>query len=361
MDDVVASTSHFTLDDLNDVGPAGPASASEGGVVMITRTDEIVLAKRSAPLSTSAKPTPGVFQPIERAPSEFFAVARGPAILGAHAYWISHGRLVRKRLDGSAPLEVLAEGARDGTRVAAAALRSGKAVAAFITKPRKEEDVPLARLWIEGGQSLDICPDGAGASSVALSRAGQSLVVAYIDGRSGMTPVHARKLLEEPSAVRLGPDLVIWVAGPAQAGTELTTTGSAAGHWAFVPMERDVSHFGLAQIEVGQEPRMDVPVSWRTYPNGLDLAPVSAAEVCGLPAVGYARPAAASAGSAQSLHLATFGDDTSSGSEVLATARGFANVSLSALPGGAILSYVADRRTWARILRCKPSPAKAPK
>jgi hypothetical protein len=45
-------------------------------------------------------------------------------------------------------------------------------------------------------------------------------------------------------------------------------------------------------------------------------------------------------------------DETAS-SEPLATARGFADVSLYPLPEGALLAYVADRRTWARLIRCK--------
>lgn len=355
-DDVQREASLFTLDGLNDVGPAGPATAHEIGVIMVTRSDEIAVAKRLAPLSRSPKPAEGAIAPVSREAGEFFAVARGPAVAGAFAYWISRGRLVRRRIDGG-ELEILTEGARDGTRVAAATIDGGKTAAAFITKPRSEDDVPQARLWIEGKKTLDLCPEGAGASSVALTRTPRGLVATYIDGRSGMTPVHARRITFEGGAPRLSPDVVIWVGGPAQASTEVTVTHSAAGLWAFVPIERDVSHFGLAQLEIGHEPRMDVPVVWRTYPNGIDLSPVSAAEVCGLPAVAYVRPAGKHVGSSQSLHLAAVGRPDLAGSEIVATARGFADVSLSPLPGGAILAYVADRRTWARVLRCKPSPA----
>jgi hypothetical protein len=45
-------------------------------------------------------------------------------------------------------------------------------------------------------------------------------------------------------------------------------------------------------------------------------------------------------------------DETAS-SEQVASARGFADVSVYPLPEGAILAYVADRRTWARLIRCK--------
>jgi len=357
-DDAILEASLFSFDELNDVGPAGPATAHESGVVMITRGDEIALARR---VEQGPGTGSGAIAPVSRETTEFLAVARGPAVAGPHAYWISRGRLLRGRLDGDGALEVLAEGARDGTRVAAAA--DGKrAMAAYISRPAKEDEPPQAKLWIEGGKTLDLCPEGAGASSVALSRTAKSLIALFIDGRSGMTPVHARPLIAEPSGLRLGADVVVWVTGPAQASTEITATGSARGHWAFIPMERDVTHFGLAQIEIGHEPRMDVPVTWRTYPNGLDLAPVSAADVCGFAAVLYVRPAGEAPGSAQSLHLAALGRDGPAGSEIVATARGFANVSLSALPGGAILAYVADRRTWARTLRCKPaqSPRRPP-
>jgi hypothetical protein len=44
--------------------------------------------------------------------------------------------------------------------------------------------------------------------------------------------------------------------------------------------------------------------------------------------------------------------DDLSKSRVLARSRSFFDVSLSEMAGGGLLAYVADRRTWARTIRC---------
>ena len=98
---------------------------------------------------------------------------------------------------------------------------------------------------------------------------------------------------------------------------------------------------------------MDPPLRWRTYENGLDRAPAAAALVCGKPLVVYVRPADARPTSNQELVMSELTLDEKASSEILATARGFADVSLYPLPEGALVAYVADRRTWARLIRCK--------
>jgi len=151
------------------------------------------------------------------------------------------------------------------------------------------------------------------------------------------------------AGVELGADVVVWVGGSAQAWTE-TFVGSAAGRaWAHVPIERDVTHFGLASVDLGAEPHMDSDVAFFDYPNGIDLAPVGTAELCGRAHVAFVRPTAPAPRSPEELVLARL--DTS---ELLplANARGFASVSLASVPGGGLLAYVADARTWARGLSC---------
>lgn len=345
-DDRPVENSRYVLDGLNDIGPAAPAAAFARGAVLITRDDDLALAKLTAPPSKSKKPAPGDFDEIRRGQQDFWPVARGPAVSATHVYWVSKGRVVRRPLAGG-ELEVLASDARDGTRVAVVGPPD---VVAYITQPVGKQD-SLARLRLPDGRRLELTPEGAAASSVSLSRVGEDVIAAYIDGRSGMTPVHARKL-HMPSGT-LDPDLVVWVSGATQGMTEITSVGSSDGSWLMLPVERDASHFGLATLAVDRDPKMDPPLRWRTYENGLDRSPTAAAVLCGVPTTAYVRPADASPTANQELMLSELTLDMAASSEQLATARGFADVSLYPIAEGAVLTYVADRRTWARLIRCK--------
>lgn len=345
-DDAPVENSRYLLDGLNDVGPAAPAAAFARGVVLITRDDELAISKLVAPPSKSKKPVAGDFEELSRGPHDFWPVARGPALSATHAYWISKGRLVRRALAGG-ELEVLATDARDGTRVAVA---SSPDVVAYITQPAGKQD-SLARLRLPDGRRLELTPEGAAASSVSLTRVGQDVMVSYIDGRSGMTPVHARRLHLNTGV--LDADVVVWVSGATQGMTEITSVGGSEGCWLLLPVERDASHFGLASLAVAQDPKMDPPLRWRTYENGLDRSPAAAAQLCGAPVAVYVRPADATPAAHQELMLSELTLDDTARSEQLATARGFADVSLYPIAEGAVLAYVADRRTWARLIRCK--------
>jgi hypothetical protein len=345
-DDKPVENSRYLLDGLNDVGPAAPAAAFARGVVMVTRTDELVMAKLLQPPSKAKKPVAGAIEPMPRGPQDFWPVARGPALSSTHAYWVSKGRVVRRALEGG-ELEILATDARDGTRVAVA---GSPDVVAYITQPVGKQD-SLARLRLPDGRKLDLTPEGAAASSVSLTAMGEDVIASYIDGRSGMTPVHARRLRTKPG--KLEPDVVVWVSGATQGMTEIVSVGFDHGSWLMLPVERDASHFGLATLALEPDPKMDPPLRWRTYENGLDRSPVAATTLCGVPAVAYVRPADASPSANQELVVSQLTLDETASSEPLASARGFADVSLYPLPEGAMLAYVADRRTWARLIRCK--------
>ena len=159
-----------------------------------------------------------------------------------------------------------------------------------------------------------------------------------------LTPLHARAISLDGAPV-LGPDVVAWVAGPAHSFTEVSAGSDGTNVWALLPIERDATHFGLATVALGSEPSMDAPVAFFDYPNGVDLAPVATAHLCGKTYVVLARPAAPAPRSPQELVMAPIaGGETA----VLANASGFAAVSLSSAPGGGLVAYVADGRTWAR-------------
>jgi hypothetical protein len=200
-----------------------------------------------------------------------------------------------------------------------------------------------------------LTPEGAAANSVALVPSASDLIALSLEARTGMAPVHARRVrFGADGAPKLEPDVVVWVGSSAGAFTELVGVASSSGDVsAFAPMSRDITHFGLVRIMVGATPRLEADVAWRTYPNGLDPAPLAAAVICGEPAVIYVRPSEARPRAPQELHLAVLGSDGLGPSEVIARARSFSDVSLAALDRGALVAWVADRRSWATTLRCR--------
>ena len=348
---LAAGTGPFVIDDAFDVGPAGPATADESGVVVVDKVGHVALAKKGATPTGSAASKP-TFTAIDRPRDEFMPFARGPALAGGFAYWVKDENLVRARISGSdAEPEIVAKEARKGARVAAAEAPDGTPLVAFITKP-DSSGAPHAKLWA-GGKLLDLTPEGAGASSVALVRAGSRLMAISLDGRSGMTPLHARIVSREAAGFTLGPDVVAWVGASAQATTEVFATAVDGDVWAFVPIEQDLTHFGLAQIHLGSEPRLDAPVAFLTYQAGTNSAPVAAGVACGRGAVAFAEPEEAAPKSPQRLMLAALGSNGLEPGEVVARGRSFANVSLGAVGPAALLVYTADHRTWARTVRCR--------
>jgi hypothetical protein len=307
------------------------------------------VAKLAPHLSSSDKPAKSALGTVARNADEFSPYARGPAVLEGHAYWVSKARLVRRRIEGGA-LEVLSPGARDGARVSAARTPA-RAAAAFLAPGSA---ALVAKLWVEGQGLYDLTPEGAAANSVALVPSGSDLIALSLEARTGMAPVHARRVrFAGDGSPKLDPDVVVWVGSSAGPMTELVGLASGAGIAAFVPISRDITHFGLARIDVGATPQNESDVAWRTYPNGLDPAPLAASTICGEPSVIYVRPSEARPHAPQELHLAALQPAGLGPSEVIARARAFADVSLCAIDRGALVSWVADRRTWAATLRCR--------
>jgi len=347
----LADAGPFIVDELVDVAPAGPATATTTGVVLIDKQDTLRLARRG-PLPKGDKPGSSPLHALEAERAAFAPYGRGPAVSNGHAYWVSRGRLVRRRIDGRGELEVLAKDARSGTRVAAAPRSGATPLVAYVTAP-DADGTPHARLWTEGGPSVALTPDGAGTSSVALVAQRDGWMALTLDGRSGMTPLHARRVTREGAKLVLGPDLVAWVGSSAQSTTEIAALGRGDEVWAFVAIEIDVLHFGLAQIRIGRVPRLDVPAKFLNFANGINTSPVAGASLCGRAALVYARPSHGAPGAPQELVLAELGPDGLGGGQVVARSKAFADASFAAVDGGALLAYTADHRTWAASVRCR--------
>jgi hypothetical protein len=349
--DAGVASERWIVDEPTNVAPAGPASASSRGVVMLDREGRVVLAKlERQPAGPNPGPT-GIAK-IDAGKERFFSYGVGPAVASDWAFFIRKGKLRRRPIDGSGPEQVLATDARNGSRVAAVSVeRAGKSVPVVAYVAQIGEH-PVARLWIEGSELQTLSPDGSAASSVDLVTRGDELIAVAIEGRSGMSPVHARRIQFDAKAPHLDEDKVVWVGGSAQSLTEVTAAASSSDAWALVPIEKDTTHFGLARIHIGARPKTESPVSWREYPNGLDPAPTATTTLCDEPVVLYARPAEAVPRAPQELHLAAIERAGLSASQKVGFAGAFTNVSVAPIHGGALVTYVGDGRTWAVSVRC---------
>jgi hypothetical protein len=345
----------LVLDDLVDVAPAGPSAATSVGVLLLTREGRALIASLRPSPSRSARPSATPISPLEVASTDLVALERGPAVAAGFAYFVHGGHLVRKKLPYG-EVENLADDARSYTRVALPDLPLGgaPAVAAYVARQPTDSTKLGTRLWVEGQGSLELTSDGSTGNSVALARANDGYLAVSLESRTGMSPLHVRRVAFDGGKVTLGADVVPWVAGTAQPLTEVFAIGDPTSVWALIPVERDATHFGLARVALGLSPRMGAEVHWREYPNGIDPAVVTSGYLCDRPVVLYARPATAEPHATQELHLASVGSEGLSSSTVVATSRAFADTSVAALDDGALVVYVADRRTWARRLRCLP-------
>ncbi len=341
----------FVLDDLVDVAPAAPAAAAPDGVILITRSDKVTVAQLGGS-SKSPGPTATPVSPVDADPKDFIARGRGPAVVRRAAYWISGTRLVRQSIDGGA-LEVLATDARAYTQVAGlpGADESAATAVAYIAVHPRDPGALVARLWVQGAEIQTLSPEGTTANSVTLVRRRQDWLALFLESRTGMSPLHARPIDITGHGPKLGADFIAWVAGSAQPMSVVRAIGDAEQTWAFLPIERDISRFGLARVTVADANQSEPEVAWRDYPNGTDPAPVSAAWVCDRPMVLYSRPSSAAPRAPQELHLATVSASGLGPSTLIGSSRAYSDVSLAQVTGGALIVFVADHRTRARRLR----------
>lgn len=370
-----SEVSDWIVDELVDVAPAAPSTATHRGVVVINGENELLLARLGS-LSTSHDPQPSPIVALDDSQGPF-ALGRGPSVAGDYAYWVTSHYLLRRSLrNPRGPLQILTRDARVGTRAAAQLVSyPGRTQpwVGYVALP-EEKDGPLrAKLWFDDGSTEKPAPDssptigssivltepGSSALSVTLAQQGGQLHAFLLEARTGLTALHARALtLGDPP--RPQADRVLWVGGSAQPMTELHVMQSAEGVVGLIPLERDITHFGVALLKLGRPPWKEPHATWMTYPNGLEPAPIASAQICGAPVILLAKPSSAEPKAPQELMLLSAeqllrGPSANTSGRVLARSRAFYDISIAALERGALLSYVADRRTWAMTLRC-PRP-----
>lgn len=347
---------NWIADGLVDVAPAAPMAATLGGVALINANNELLIAALGT-LATSREPAA---TPIKPLPDDAgtFALGRGPRVADGYAYWVtSHFLLRRPTKVPYGPLDQLAADARVGTRVSVLpASKDGKRPSwvSYVALPTVQDGPLRAKLWYGGEHELVLSEPNTSVLSVELVEVDNQAYAVTLEARTGQSTLHARPLASTTPPT-LGVDRVIWVGGSPNPLTELRTTQSKSGNLlGLLPVERDVTSFALGVIEFANLDATTPPSEqWFPYQNGINPAPVDAAKLCDQNVLVFARPSTADPGSPQELVLLDPALPAATPPLVLSTSKAFYDVSLLQLRKGALLTYVADHRTWARTLRCQ--------
>lgn len=338
-------TELWGLGELQDLGPAAPATATPQGVVFVTRDDRVIVAKK---ITGTTK-----FEPLS-VPKEIFAkYGRGPAVSKTHAYWVSEKRQLLRAALGTGKREVLFDGARIGTR-ASVVTASGRDVVTFIAEL---DGQPLAFVLATKGNGkheiLRLSPEGAGATSVDLVEGAPHPRAIILAGRLGMSPVHVRRIRTTARRIILENDHVVWIAPGSHALTEIHGIQKGNDHVvAFLPTAKDFNDFGLAQLSIGPDAEEINEPDWHIYKNGLDPAPAATAKLCGRPHVLFARPTEQRPRSPQELHLVPIEGTRPGDGEIIARSRAYNDLSIAPTRSGAVVVWTADHRTWGMVVTC---------
>lgn len=234
--------------------------------------------------------------------------------------------------------------ARSGSRIAATELGQGHVALGYVASRKTTEGwVSEAWLEIDDGAPQRISEDGSGATSVSLIARSPGLLAVMVDARSALTAVHARTISYESGHANLGEDAVVFVGSPSDRRTVASVIGVPGGPvWSLLPIARDVASFGLALARIHEPPRIDEPVVWSLYPNGLDAPPVAVAESSGRIWAARVRPNSAEPGAPEILELGEVTEERAfDGRDVRPVAGHVTHVALASDATGALwLSWV---------------------
>ncbi|MEO7330275.1 MAG: hypothetical protein ABI193_16990 [Minicystis sp.] len=301
---------------------------------------------------TAGKPAAKVAAKSERLalaePAEA-ATAPGCALAGSSLFCMAaNGDLHRTTRNGEGDV-VLAK-ARPGTPIAASTLGVGRTAYAFLADRKTSEGVmSLAFAALDEGAPVQLSEDGSGATFVALAPRGEQAVAMYIDGRRAMTPLHARVLSAEPGRMRLGGDAVLFVGeGSETRVSGALVLGESGPAFGLLPGFKDATTFGMAAIRIDDQPHDDAPVTWSTYPSGMDRAAIAATHGVSPRRVLLARPATSDAKGKKVLELGEI-EDTGAFKGLCAVAEGpsFGDLGLRADRFGTLwLTYTDAEGTW---------------
>jgi hypothetical protein len=342
-------------------GPIELPVRSAAALALRGEAIEVVLNDDGRP-RTSSFTTGSVPPPSAAAPAREGAdggttagYAVGCAIAGDRVFCPDRsGAVHRAARDGSG--DRIVASSRTGSRIGAAPLGGTHAALAYLASRQTSEGwVSEAWLAVDDEPPVRLSEDGSGATSLLLAPRGSEIVAVSVDARAALTAMHVRPVTFE-GRVRLGEDVVVFVGGP---GDRRTAAGFAAApsgpSWAVIPIAKDVASFGLAVVGVDDPARVDEPVAWSMYPNGLDPAPVAVAVEGGRTWVARVRPRGAEPSSARLLELGTVGSDAAFTAHDEVTVAGKPSDVALAIDahGAAWVAWVDGSGSWLERLACR--------
>lgn len=337
--------------------PAPPALAFQGEVLEAVLNDN----GRPRTITLQAGPVTLAAVPAGRERSEGDKSARFAipcAVAADRIFCPDRSGAIHRSRRGTAEEHIVAS-SRVATRIAAATIGGSHAALAYLASRQTSEGwVSEAWLSIDDEPPLRASEDGSGATAVALGQKGGAILAVLTDARTALTAMHARTI-SYGHPLRLGEDSVVFVGGPGDRRTRAALSVAASGpSWALLPIAKDVGSFGLAIVRIDDPPRVDEPVIWSVYPNGLDPAPVAVATSGAEGSVTWValiRPRSSEPSSPRVLELGRLvGAGVFATRSVLPTTGNPTDVALAVDPFGALwLAWLDGGGSWLERLLCR--------
>jgi hypothetical protein len=122
-----------------------------------------------------------------------------------------------------------------------------------------------------------------------------------------------------------------------------------------LPIARDIGSFGLAIVQIDEPPRVDEPVIWSMYPNGIDPAPVAAVSSESATWIARVRPQTSEPASPRVLELGQIGRGGAFATHgLVATSANPTDVAIAFdRIGGLWLGWVDAGGSWLERLLCR--------
>ncbi len=335
----------------------GPVEVSRHGSAALTqRGDEMlaVLNEDGHPAVAAFRVGPVVPSALTPVPPSTRALHVPCALTGDVAFCPDRtGDVHRATLAGGDSRVVATSFA--GTHVSAGRVPGQSPVLIYLARRQTSEGwVTEAWTVADEGPPQRLSEDGSGATSSAIAARGSSLIAVTVDSRVALTAMHAREIRYD-HGLQFGEDVVTFVGGPGDLDSAATLAlfPSSAG-WAVLPIAQDVSSFGLAIVKLDDPPRVDEPVLWSMYPDGLDPAPVATALSSTRLWLARVRPRQRGPGSPRDLELGELKSDGSfAAKHIIGGAGGATGVSLASDSRGALwVAWVDPSGGWVERLSC---------
>jgi hypothetical protein len=311
---IAKGKSPFVLDKkLDDIATGSLGQLSSLGVIVRTKSDELLLARLVPKATTIA------------ADGKFFSRTKTLVLdrpSGAAVYWVSDHNLVRRLVgvDGKVGnLEVLASDASDGYAPRGARTSGGSPdeqqdLVLYVAQKKSNDGDRRARFWLERKGLHDLSEEGGGASSLTLTALGPArerrFVAAWLDARSALAPLHGRAItLDGAGEAQLGAENIPWIAPPSENFMELSAVRADKNVVAMVAVGKNAVDFGLATAPVALTGAPRDEAIWLDYANGVEPPVVVTGRLCGQPTLAFVEPTARGLDAPHIATLATVDDD----------------------------------------------------